>query len=77
MGEIDPPPRVRLHLTITDVGPPGTRRGAEVMILAESEEGPPKVIAADSLDAALDLLCAALKPQVRRLLWGADQPPPS
>lgn len=70
-----PPPRVRLHLTVTDVGPTGPlRRGAEVMILSEVEDQP-KLIGADSVDAAVDLLAIALKPLIKRLLWGADQPP--
>lgn len=70
------PPRVRMHVTITDVGPIERRRGVEVMILTEIEDQPPKLIGADSVEAAVDLLAIALKPMVRRLLWGADQPQP-
>lgn len=75
MSQDAAPPRVRLHLTITDVGPVGPlRRGAEVMILTEDEDKKPKLIGADSVEAAVDLLAIALKPMIRRLLWGADQP---
>lgn len=76
MSQDAAPPRVRLHLTITDVGPVGPlRRGAEVMILTEDEDKTPRLIGADSVDAAVDLLAIALKPMIKRLLWGADQPP--
>ena len=59
------PPQVRLHVVVTDVG----SRGAEVMIVADAE-GHSYLRGAPSVDEAVDLL----KPLIKRLLWGADQP---
>lgn len=73
MSDEAPPPSIRLHIKISDVG----SRGAEVMILTEVEDLPPKTFGADSIEAAIDLLAIALKPMARRLLWGADQPRPA
>lgn len=59
------PPRIRLHLTIVDVGP----RGAEVMLTCDTGDGP-RAFTGATLEDAID----QIKPVVRRLLWGADQP---
>ena len=59
------PPTIRLLLTISDVG----ERGGEVQVTWTAEDAPCSYMAHD-LDDAAD----RLKPVLRRLMYGADQP---